>query len=106
MTGFRSSESEVLPLPTPFHQLSSLLEAQPDSFISGNKEIQDAALRATEHVLNITLDPEKQAQPYISALLASFSPTQAPVTRSQSVAHGKRQRSPSPPKHTLERTPL
>ncbi|KAH9064186.1 U3 small nucleolar ribonucleoprotein complex, subunit Mpp10 [Lactarius vividus] len=97
---------EVLPLPTPFHQLSSLLEAQPDSFISGNKEIQDAALRATEHVFNIALDSEKQAQPYISALLASFSPTQAPVTRSQSVAHGKRKRSPSPPKYTLERTPL
>ena len=41
--------------------------------------------------------------------MASFSPTQAPVTRSQSVAHGKRKRSPSPslvPKHTLERTPL
>ncbi|KAH8988831.1 U3 small nucleolar ribonucleoprotein complex, subunit Mpp10 [Lactarius akahatsu] len=102
MTG----SSEVLPLPTPFHQLSSLLETQPDSFISGNKEIQDAALRATEHVFNIALDSEKQAQPYISALLASFSPAQAPVTRSQSVAHGKRKRSPSPPKHTLELTPL
>ncbi|KAH9171831.1 Mpp10 protein [Lactarius sanguifluus] len=92
--------------PPHFHQLSSLLEAQPDSFISGNKEIQDASLRATEHVFNIALDSEKQAQPYISALLASFSPTHAPVTRSQSVAHGKRKRSPSPPKHTLERTPL
>jgi hypothetical protein len=44
---------ELLLLPTPFHQLSSLLEAQPGSFISGNKEIQDAALRATEHVFNI-----------------------------------------------------
>ena len=44
---------ELLLLPTPFHQLSSLLEAQPESFISGNKEIQDAALRATEHVFNI-----------------------------------------------------
>jgi U3 small nucleolar RNA-associated protein MPP10 len=42
-------------------------------------------------------------------LLASFSPAKAPVTRSQSVANGKRKRSPSPPlapKHTLERTPL
>ncbi len=28
------------------------------------------------------------------------------MTRSQSVVHGKRKRSPSPPKHTLERTPL
>ncbi|KAF8271357.1 hypothetical protein EI94DRAFT_579134 [Lactarius quietus] len=86
---------ELLQLPTPFHQLSSLLEAQPESLISGNKEIQDAALRATEHVFNI--DSEKKAQPYISALLASFSPAQAPVTRSQSVVHGKRKRSPSPP---------
>jgi U3 small nucleolar RNA-associated protein MPP10 len=57
----------------------------------------------------VALDSEKPAQPYISALLASFSPAQAPVTRSQSVVHGKRKRSPSPPlvpKHTLERTPL
>lgn len=107
MTG--SPEVLPLPLPAPFNQLSSLLEAQPEAFISGNKEIQDAALRATEHVFNIALDSEKQAQPYISALLASFSPAQAPVTRSQSVVHGKRKRSPSPPltpKHTLERTPL
>ncbi|KAI0307835.1 U3 small nucleolar ribonucleoprotein complex, subunit Mpp10 [Multifurca ochricompacta] len=84
-------------LPTPFHQLSSLLEAQLESFISGNKEIQGVALRATELVFNLALNSESQAQPYISALLASFSPTQAPVTRSQSSANGKRKRSPSPP---------
>ncbi|KAH8997930.1 hypothetical protein EDB92DRAFT_1308399 [Lactarius akahatsu] len=61
--------SEVLPLPTPFHQLSSLLEAQPDSFISGNKEIQDAALRATEHVFNIAV---ALAASYTSIQLSSL----------------------------------
>ena len=39
--------------PTPFQQLSSLLETQPEAFASGNGEIQDAALRATEHVFNL-----------------------------------------------------
>ncbi|KAH9968934.1 U3 small nucleolar ribonucleoprotein complex, subunit Mpp10 [Russula dissimulans] len=97
--------------PAPFHQLSLLLETQPETFISGNKEIQDAALRSVEHVFNLALNSEEQAQPYISALLASFSPRQAPVTRSQSSANanGKRKRSPSPlpvPKDAFERTPL
>ena len=59
--------------------------------------------------LHAALNSESQARPYISALLASFSPRQAPVTRSQSSANGKRKRSPSPPpapKDAFERTPL
>lgn len=59
--------------------------------------------------LHSALSSESQARPYISALLASFSPRQAPLTRSQSSANGKRKRSPSPPpapKDALERTPL
>ncbi len=39
--------------PDPFHQLSSLLESQPETFASGNREIQDAALRSAEHVFNL-----------------------------------------------------
>ena len=119
------SSAHEVPQPTPFHQLSLLLETQPESFASGSREIQDAALRSTEHVFNLgtlpimaklnpdrlhtALNSESQAQPYISALLASFSPRQAPVTRSQSSAKGKRKRSPSPPpapKDAFERTPL
>ncbi|KAH9019682.1 hypothetical protein EDB85DRAFT_552610 [Lactarius pseudohatsudake] len=75
--------SEVLPLPTPFHQLSSLLEAQPDSFISGNKEIQDAALRATEHVFNIgsprlssVAEPDADQACAAAALAASYTSIQ------------------------------
>lgn len=59
--------------------------------------------------LHVALNSESQAQSCISALLASFSPRQAPVTRSQSSANGKRKRSPSPPpasKDAFERTPL
>ena len=59
--------------------------------------------------LYAALNSESQAQPYISALLASFSPRRAPVTRSQSSANGKRKRSPSPPaapKDAFGRTPL
>ena len=47
--------------PTPFHQLSSLLETQPDTFATGSREIQDAALRSTEHVFNLGT----QAFPYL-----------------------------------------
>src|SRR4030088_3274440 len=59
--------------------------------------------------LHAALNSESQAQPYISTLLTSFSPRQAPVTRSQSSANGKRKRSPSPPpapKDAFGRTPL
>lgn len=103
-----SSGYEV-PQPTSFQQLSLLLETQPETFASGSREIQDAALRSTEHVFNLALNSESQAHPQISALLASFSPRQAPVTRSQTSANGKRKRSPSPPpapKDAFERTPL
>jgi U3 small nucleolar RNA-associated protein MPP10 len=58
---------------------------------------------------HVALSSESQAQPYISALLASFDPIQAPVTRSQSSAIRKRKRSPSPPpatKDVFKRTPL
>ncbi|KAI9455858.1 Mpp10 protein-domain-containing protein, partial [Russula earlei] len=96
-------------LPTPFRQLSLLLETQPETLITGNKEIQDASLRSTEHVFNVALSSEEEARPHISSLLASFSPRQAPVTRSQSSMNKKRKRSPSPPpapKDAFERTPL
>ena len=58
--------------------------------------------------LYAALNSESQAQPHISALLASFSPRKAPVTRSQTSANAKRKRSPSPPvlKNAFERTPL
>ena len=39
--------------PTSFQQLSLLLETQPETFASGSREIQDAALRSTEHVFNL-----------------------------------------------------
>jgi hypothetical protein len=47
------SSGHQVPQPTPFHQLSLLLETQPETFTSGSKEIQDAALQSTEHVFNL-----------------------------------------------------
>ena len=35
------------------HQLSLLLETQPETFALGSREIQDAALRSAEHVFNL-----------------------------------------------------
>ncbi|KAI0274674.1 U3 small nucleolar ribonucleoprotein complex, subunit Mpp10 [Gloeopeniophorella convolvens] len=96
-------------LPPSFHRLSSLIDGSPESFAVGDAAIRDAALRATEYAFNLALNSEGQAQPHISALLASFNPTQAPVTRSQSSASGKRKRSSSPPpssKSTFQSTSL
>ena len=42
------------------------------------------------------MQSEGQSQPHVSALLASFSPAEAPQTRSQTRANAKRKRSPSP----------
>jgi hypothetical protein len=47
------SNGYEVPQPTPFHQLSLLLEKQPETFASGNREIQDAALQSTEHIFNL-----------------------------------------------------
>jgi hypothetical protein len=47
------SNGYQVPQPTPFHQLSLLLETQPEIFASGSSEIQDAALRSAEHVFNL-----------------------------------------------------
>jgi hypothetical protein len=47
------SNGYEVPKPTSFHQLSSLLETQPETFASGSREIQDAALQSTEHVFNL-----------------------------------------------------
>ncbi len=47
-----SSDNQVTQ-PAPFYQLSLLLETQPETFASGSREIQDAALRSTEHVFNL-----------------------------------------------------
>ena len=47
------SSADEVPQPTPFHHLSLLLETQPETFASGSREIQDAALRSAEHVFNL-----------------------------------------------------
>jgi hypothetical protein len=47
------SSGYQVPQPSSFQQLSLLLETQPETFTSGSREIQDAALRSTEHVFNI-----------------------------------------------------
>ncbi|KAI0322714.1 U3 small nucleolar ribonucleoprotein complex, subunit Mpp10 [Amylostereum chailletii] len=94
-------------LPPQLSQLSSLLEDQPQSFAPGSRDIRQAALTATQFVFDLALQSETSSQPHIADLLASFQPSQAPQTRSQTRANGKRKRSPSPSStRTLERTPL
>ncbi|KAH9000705.1 hypothetical protein EDB86DRAFT_543283 [Lactarius hatsudake] len=83
-----------VPLPTPFHQLSSLLEAQHNSFISGNKEIQDAALRATEHVSNIALRLREAGSALAPSLTGFIQPYSG--TCDAFAVGGKRKRGPSP----------
>ncbi|KAI0067694.1 Mpp10-domain-containing protein [Artomyces pyxidatus] len=98
-----------IPLPPEFQLLSSLLDDHPESFAAGSKDIQEAALRATEYVFNLALQSEAQSQSHITELLESFSPAQGPQTRSQTRANGKRKRSPSrlpAPKIVLQATPL
>ncbi|KAI0029627.1 U3 small nucleolar ribonucleoprotein complex, subunit Mpp10, partial [Vararia minispora EC-137] len=88
--------------------LATLLEERSQSLATGSQDISAAALTATRYLFDLAVFSEEQSQPHIDRLLASFSPAEAPQTRSQSRASGKRKRdaSPAPSKHTFERTPV
>lgn len=65
-SAFRATMSSAheVPQPDPFHQLSLLLETKPETFASGSREIQDAALRSTEHIFNLgTLARHREIKP-------------------------------------------
>ncbi|THH15981.1 hypothetical protein EW146_g4585 [Bondarzewia mesenterica] len=98
-------------LPPNLQRLSSIVDEKPELFASGSKDIRDAALSATQFVFDLALRSEAQSQPHIGALLASFSPSQSPQTRSQTRANGKRKRGSSlqsriEQKPALQVTPL
>lgn len=129
------SDQEVV-LPVALSSLINFIDSDLHNFASGSTDIQSAALNATKflfdlgetiHVVAVSLvvDPgslvlfwfdfsslrkalesESTSRPYISELLSSLSPEEAPVTRSQTKAlNGKRKRSP-PKIAAFDRTPL
>ncbi|KDQ63722.1 hypothetical protein JAAARDRAFT_169865 [Jaapia argillacea MUCL 33604] len=84
-------------LPDQLSGLSTLIEERPESFASGSNDIKLAALAATKFIFDLAIKSESRSLPYISQLLSSINPAQAPKTRSQTRANGKRKRTPTPP---------
>lgn len=48
------SESEVVMLPMELSKLSSLLDRKPESFSTGDKEIEEAALAAAKYIFDLS----------------------------------------------------
>nr|GAT44214.1 predicted protein [Mycena chlorophos] len=85
-------------LPTELKTLSDLIQTQTSFFsATGSPEVQDAALRATKFVFDLSVSSENESRPLITDFLASLAPSEAPQTRSHASKKRKRDPSPSPP---------
>ena len=129
------SDQEVA-LPTVLSNLTNVIDSDLHKFVSGNADIQSAALNATKFLFDLgewhprvavslvvdpeclvsswfnfrlspaALESESTSRPHISELLSSLSPEEAPVTRSQTKALNGK-RKRSPPKiAAFDPTPL
>uniref|UniRef100_A0A0W0EXV0 U3 small nucleolar ribonucleoprotein protein MPP10 n=1 Tax=Moniliophthora roreri TaxID=221103 RepID=A0A0W0EXV0_MONRR len=85
--------------------VSQLIDNQPELLATGSKDLQNAALKATKFIFDLSVQSEGDAKDRLDELFSQLAPTQAPQTRSQT---RKRKRSPSPPvpKVKFETTPL
>ncbi|EGN96338.1 hypothetical protein SERLA73DRAFT_112603 [Serpula lacrymans var. lacrymans S7.3] len=90
------AEVAKLELPSELQKLSSFTETSPECIATGNAALQAAALQATKFIFDLALQTERHSHPHIATLLSSLSPAEAPQTRSQTRANGKRKRSLSP----------
>jgi U3 small nucleolar RNA-associated protein MPP10 len=119
--------TETVPLLPELLALSNLLEEKPEYFVSGNQDLQAAALEVTKFTFDlckfhlrsfenihahsdlsrVALKSEALSRPHIIDLLSSLDPSEAPKTRSQVRANAERNPSSSPPpKLKFEATPL
>ncbi|KAG5730042.1 U3 small nucleolar ribonucleoprotein mpp10 [Termitomyces sp. T112] len=86
--------------------LSDLVNANLECFAQGSEDIRSAALNAARFLFDLAVSSEKLSKPHITQLIASLEPSSAPQTRSQSIAKGKRKRTPSPPRLVVDSTPI
>ncbi|KAG6902877.1 hypothetical protein C0995_010046 [Termitomyces sp. Mi166 len=105
--------------------LSDLVNTNPECFALGSENIRSAALDAAKFLFDlgmplillhlpvpnisiIAVASEKSSKSPMTQLIASLEPSSAPQTRSQSLAKGKRKRTPSPPPSRLvvDSTPI
>ncbi|KAL0951134.1 hypothetical protein HGRIS_007871 [Hohenbuehelia grisea] len=103
------ASADTVQLPQELVDITNLLDERAEALATGDSAIQAAALRATKFVFDLALQSEREARLHIDALISSWTPDEAPQTRSQTRATGKRKRTPSPegrPKVTFTPTPL
>ncbi|KAK7050943.1 U3 snoRNP protein [Paramarasmius palmivorus] len=99
-----STETQEISV-TELSQVSQLVDNRPEVLATGSTELQDAALKATKFIFDLSVQSENDAKSHLEGFLSSLTPSHAPQTRSQT---RKRKRSPSPPapKVKFETTPL
>ncbi|KZV71322.1 Mpp10 protein [Peniophora sp. CONT] len=102
------AETPDVELPEQLRFLATLVDERPESLASNDKNLADTALAAAKYLFDLGVASEEKSAPCIGDLLSSFSPAEAPQTRSQTRANGKRKRDPSPPpeRPILQRTSL
>ncbi|KAG6813265.1 hypothetical protein H0H92_012679 [Tricholoma furcatifolium] len=93
---------------TGLQALTDLVGKKPESFAQGSEDIRLAALDAAKFLFDLSVLSEKGSRPHVNQLLVSLEPSTAPQTRSQSIANGKRKRTPNPPppRPGLNSTPI
>ncbi|KAG8906223.1 hypothetical protein FRB99_007369 [Tulasnella sp. 403] len=78
----RSPEPEPVELPSELLELSRHVESRPESFLTGDADIQAAALNATKWLFDKAVSSESTANLYINELLKSIEVPRGPITRS------------------------
>ncbi|KDR85024.1 hypothetical protein GALMADRAFT_53435 [Galerina marginata CBS 339.88] len=97
---------EDLALPPELHRLSTLLDENPESLAPGNPVIQAAALEATKHIFDLSVQTEVASRPHIHELLTSLAPSHAPQTRSKSRPESEKPASADAQRNLFDFTPL
>ncbi|GJJ09660.1 hypothetical protein Clacol_003884 [Clathrus columnatus] len=77
-------------------RVSQLVDAKPQAFITGDKDLVNAALEATKYIFDLSLQKESHARSFIAELIRSYDPSTKPVTRSQAKAAAEKDHSPTP----------
>ncbi|KIM48170.1 hypothetical protein M413DRAFT_439891 [Hebeloma cylindrosporum] len=76
-------------LPDELLKLSNLLDDSLETLSSGNDEICKAALSATKHIFDLSIQSEATSRSHITELISGLAPSAAPQTRSKAKSAGQ-----------------
>ncbi|KAF9569584.1 Mpp10 protein [Agrocybe pediades] len=91
----------------PLQKLSTIIDERPESVAVGSSDIRSAALEATKHLFDISVQSETSSMSPINDLINfTFAPSQAPRTRSKGKQQSQEDASSVSSRITFDSTPL